>query len=90
MNLSATPILSIVTVLPLAGALFIATQNREAVGNIRYAALWTSLITFVVSLLIWAGFDASNPGFQLIEEYAWLGPSSTRSASTAFRCCSSS
>ncbi len=74
MNLSTTPILSIITVLPLAGALFIATLNREALSNIRYTALWTSLITFVVSLLVWAGFDAQNPGFQLVEEYAWLGP----------------
>ena len=67
-------ILSVVTFLPLAGALVIAFLNRDAKGNARWIALWTTLITFVVSLLIWRHFDNTNPGFQFVEEYAWLGP----------------
>ena len=74
MNLASSPILSIVTFLPLVGALFIAGLSREAVQNIRFAALWTSLITFAVSLLIWINFDSSTSGFQFVEEAAWLGP----------------
>ncbi len=74
MNLASSPILSIVTFLPLVGALFIAGLSREAVQNIRFAALWTSLITFAVSLLIWINFDSSSSGFQFVEEAAWLGP----------------
>ena len=38
MNLASSPILSIVTFLPLVGALFIAGLSREAVQNIRFAA----------------------------------------------------
>ena len=53
MDISTAPILSLVTFLPLAGALFIAFLSREALANIRYTALWTSLITFAISLLIW-------------------------------------
>ncbi|MGL4396363.1 MAG: NADH-quinone oxidoreductase subunit M [Hyphomicrobium sp.] len=67
-------ILSVVIFLPLAGALIIATLNREAKGNARWMALWTTLLTFAVSLLIWWHFDKTNPGFQFVEEYAWLGP----------------
>ena len=67
-------ILSVVTFLPLAGALAIAFLNADAKGNARWIALWTSLITFLVSLLIWQHFDNTNPGFQFLEEYAWLGP----------------
>ncbi|HEX2840169.1 NADH-quinone oxidoreductase subunit M [Hyphomicrobium sp.] len=74
MNISSAPILSIVTFLPLVGALFIALLPREAVQNIRYAALWTTLITFVISLLIWMNFDPATPGFQFVEERDWLGP----------------
>jgi NADH-quinone oxidoreductase subunit M len=74
MNLASSPILSIVTFLPLIGALFIAGLSREAVQNIRFVALWTSLITFAVSLLIWLNFDSSSSGFQFVEEANWLGP----------------
>lgn len=74
MNISTLPILSTVTFLPLVGALFIAFLPQDAVRNARYVALWTTLVTFVVSLLIWVNFDKANPGFQFIEERAWLGP----------------
>jgi NADH-quinone oxidoreductase subunit M len=67
-------ILSVVTFLPLAGALIIALLNKEADGNARWVALWTTLITFFVSLLIWWHFDKTSAGFQFVEEYAWLGP----------------
>ncbi len=69
-----TNILSVVTFLPLAGALIIALLNKEADGNARWVALWTTLITFFVSLLIWWHFDKTSAGFQFVEEYAWLGP----------------
>ena len=74
MNLAVSNILSLVTFLPALGALGIATLNRESKGNARWIALWTTLITFALSLIIWIDFDASNPGFQFVEEAAWLGP----------------
>jgi NADH-quinone oxidoreductase subunit M len=67
-------ILSVTTFLPLVGALLIATLNAEAVRNARWIALWTTLITFFVSLLIWWHFDTTTAGFQFVEEYDWLGP----------------
>jgi NADH-quinone oxidoreductase subunit M len=67
-------ILSVTTFLPLVGALLIATLNAEAVRNARWIALWTTLITFFVSLLIWWNFDTTTAGFQFVEEYNWLGP----------------
>ena len=66
-------ILSIVTFLPLAGAIIIALLNSEAKGNARWVALWTTILTFAVSLLIWINFDKTNPGFQFVEDYAWIG-----------------
>jgi NADH-quinone oxidoreductase subunit M len=67
-------LLSVVTFLPLAGAVLIAFLNKEATGNARWIALWTTLITFLVSLMIWWNFDKTTAGFQFVEEHAWLGP----------------
>ncbi|RUO97797.1 NADH-quinone oxidoreductase subunit M [Hyphomicrobium sp.] len=67
-------ILSITVFLPLVGAVLIAFLNPEAKGNARWIALWTTLVTFAVSLLIWINFDSANAGFQFVEEHAWLGP----------------
>ena len=74
MTLAGGNLLSLVTFLPAVAALIIAFQNAEAKNNARWIALWGTLITFLVSLLIWWNFDKSNPGFQFVEERAWLGP----------------
>ncbi len=69
------PILSIVTFLPLVGvAMILAIRGEEALvaRNARWVALWTSLVTFAVSLVLWFGFDTGNPGFQFEERTDWL------------------
>jgi NADH-quinone oxidoreductase subunit M len=69
------PILSTVTFLPLVGALlilFIRDDSANARRNIRAIALWTTIFTFVISLLVWIGFDNSVPGFQMVEKFDWL------------------
>ena len=73
MNVFGSHLLSLVTVLPAAFAVMIACLNPEAKQNARWIALWGTLITFAISLLIWTGFDVRNPGFQFVEEAAWLG-----------------
>lgn len=70
------PILSITTFLPLIGAilvLLIRGDEGAARRNIYWIAMWTTLVTFVVSLFIWINFDFKNPGFQFVETSAWLG-----------------
>ncbi len=74
MNIANAPILTIVTFLPIAGAIFLAFLPRDATTNARYVALWTTLITFAVSIFIWTNFDSASAGFQFVEERAWLGP----------------
>ena len=69
------PILSTVTFLPLVGGfliLLIRDDSENARRNIRYIALMTTVVTFVISLLIWAGFDSSDPNFQMVEKTGWL------------------
>ena len=70
------PILSVITFLPLVGALFILMvrgDSQVTARNARWVALWTTLVTFVVSLFLLPGFDASAPGFQFVEKVSWLG-----------------
>jgi NADH-quinone oxidoreductase subunit M len=70
------PILSLTTFLPIVGALFLMVLrgDDEAVKrNARYVALWTTLVTFAVSLLMVWHFDASSAEFQFVEKKPWLG-----------------
>ena len=69
------PILTLLIALPLVGAGFVlAIRGEEAVvaRNARMVALWTSVITFLLSLYIWFGFDRSTADFQFVEKYQWL------------------
>jgi NADH-quinone oxidoreductase subunit M len=73
--MSSWPILSLVTFLPLVGAIFCLVVNgpKEAVDrNCRSAALITSLVTFLISLLLWIHFDPTKAGFQFEEKLAWV------------------
>jgi len=73
--MTAWPILSLVTFLPLVGVLLIlpiSDDGENARRNVRIIALATTVATFVVSLFIWTGFDNSQAGFQFVEKYAWL------------------
>ena len=65
------PILSLVTFVPLAGALAILLMPRPDAA--RWIALVTTIITLGLSLVMWAGFDPANPGFQMVEKHDWLG-----------------
>ncbi len=74
-NAAGFPILSLLTWLPLVGGLFIMTVRGEesvVASNARWAALWTSLIVFAISLVLWAKFDISDPGFQFKESLSWM------------------
>ncbi|BBE70749.1 NADH-quinone oxidoreductase subunit M [Oharaeibacter diazotrophicus] len=74
--MSGLPLLSLTTFLPLVGVLFLLllrAQDEAAVRNVRWVALITTVVTFLVSLFVWAGFDPKNPGFQLTEQADWMG-----------------
>lgn len=69
------PILSVTTFLPLVGALIVYLSRGDdeaAKRNSRWIALWTTLITFAVSVLLVMRFDPSNADFQFVEKANWL------------------
>lgn len=70
------PILSTVTFLPLFGALLILQikdDSEAAKRNIRNVAFLTTLFVFILSLVIWTGFDMETAGFQMEEKIGWFG-----------------
>ena len=64
------PILSLVTFLPLLGALFILVIRNEAL--IKWFALATTFGTFIVSLPIYNYFDKTTYKMQFVEDYSWI------------------
>ena len=70
------PILSTITYLPLLGALFILLipGEDETVGrNARAVALWTTVATFILSIVMLFEFDGSRTDLQFYEQASWLG-----------------
>ena len=57
-----------------AGFILLIRGEEEIVArNSRWAALWTTVMTFGVSLLIWMGFNPATAEFQFVEQKAWIG-----------------
>jgi NADH-quinone oxidoreductase subunit M len=64
--------LTLLTFFPLLGILilfFIPSDRKEA---LRWTALITTLITFVISLWVLSMFNASDPNLQLGKPYNWI------------------
>jgi NADH-quinone oxidoreductase subunit M len=63
--------LSLVTFLPIVGAMLVAVMPRSAS---KMAALGVSLVALAASLPLWFGFDysASAAPFQFVEDMAWI------------------
>ncbi len=69
------PILSVIAFLPLAGALLIAalpSHGEAEERNVRWIALWVTLVTFAIALYLTWRFDPKSADFQFEEKYRWL------------------
>ena len=69
--------LSVFLLLPLVGALTLATLPRERAGDARWVALFYSALTFIVSIAIFVRFDPANPGYQFVDRFEWIQGAST-------------
>src|SRR5712672_1586522 len=73
--MASWPILSVTVFLPLLGALFIMAMRGEDPSiacNARWVAMWTTLITFAISLMLVWRFDPGSAEFQFVEKKPWL------------------
>jgi NADH-quinone oxidoreductase subunit M len=73
--MNAFPVLSLTIFLPLIGViclLMIRGSDEEVTRNSRWVALWVSVATFLVSLLLWLDFVPGTAEFQFVERVEWL------------------
>ena len=68
------PLLSVTIFLPLLGMfiIFLIKEDTSSANNIKFAALWTSIGTFILSCLLWLQFDNQNGNYQMVEKYKWF------------------
>jgi NADH-quinone oxidoreductase subunit M len=71
-GLQNLPLLSVVTFIPLLGAVIIAFIPGENLRAIRWAAFITAILAWIASLAILAGFDVNATGFQFREQADWV------------------
>lgn len=68
------PFLSVLTWLPLLGALGLylvpGTARNDALA--KGLALGVTILTFIISLLMMTRFDVTDPGFQFMETATWI------------------
>ena len=64
--------LTLLTFFPLVGIIILFFIPREQKDALRWTALVTSLITFLLSLWVLRMFDADDPNLQLVAQYNWI------------------
>ena len=73
--ISHLPILSFITFLPLFGAFIIlltCSDDEQGGKNSKMVALWTSSITFLLSIILLFNFNSNVNGFQFVEKSEWI------------------
>ena len=66
------PILSMTIWLPIIGGLMVLGSGDKSPGVTRWLALFVSVLTFLVSLPLWGGFDVSTAAMQFEEFAPWI------------------
>ena len=72
-----TSTLTAVTFFPLVGVVILLLINKERKDLIRWVAVITALVTFLLSLGMLAQFDAGDPNMQLVMRAPWIEIGST-------------
>jgi NADH-quinone oxidoreductase subunit M len=65
-------LLTYLLLVPFIGGLLLLLINREKENLIRYFGVAVSVITFIVSLFLYYGFDISKSGFQFVYKFPWI------------------
>jgi NADH-quinone oxidoreductase subunit M len=67
------PILSSLILLPSIGAVFLLfSKDHKSSNTVKYVALFTSFVNFLISIYLWYLFDPSTSSFQFVEKKEWL------------------
>lgn len=64
--------LTILGILPLIGALIVATLGKSDARRAKLVAFATSIITALYAIVVAIGFEIDRPGFQFVESREWI------------------
>jgi len=70
--LADRPILSLTIWLPIVGGLLVLASGDKAANATRWTALTFAILTFIVSLPLYSGFDSTTVGMQFVERATWI------------------
>ncbi len=70
--LADLPILSLTIWLPIIGGILVLASGDKAANASRWTALVVAILTFMVSLALWSGFDISTANMQFVEKSVWI------------------
>jgi len=65
-------LLTYLLIVPLAGSFLIIFIRKDLENFIRWFGLSTSLLTFIISLIVYYNFDSTNPDFQFVHQILWI------------------
>jgi NADH-quinone oxidoreductase subunit M len=69
---SGFPLLTLTIWLPVLGGLAVLASGDRSSGVSKWTALAVAVLTFLVSLGLWIGFDTSTPDMQFVERASWV------------------
>jgi len=72
--MSSFPLLTAIVLVPLAGAVLLLVVGRDGERDelVRRLGLGVSLVVFLLTLTLWAGFDAGSADYQFVERHEWI------------------
>lgn len=70
--MKSVPLLSVIVLLPWAGALLLALLPRLGAAASRALALAVSLSTLALGFVVLRQFDPANTGYQFVESHTWI------------------
>ncbi len=65
-------LISYLLLIPLVGGVLLLFFGNKKENLIRYFGLFVSIVTFLISLVIYFSFDLNNPSFQFIHRFEWI------------------
>jgi NADH-quinone oxidoreductase subunit M len=65
-------ILTYLLLTPIVGSVLVLFLKNEKKELIRWYALAVSLLAFVISLIVYAGFNSQDTSFQFVHSFIWI------------------
>lgn len=69
---SSLPLLSLLIWLPILGGFAALAFGPERANQVRWFALLVTFATFLLSIPLYAGFDAGSAAMQFVEKHLWI------------------